>query len=278
MRSAFFNGIRVSLGALLLLFVRTPMRAQEPQIDILASQIAESLSQSKQKGVIVLDFVGTDEMDALGQRLADDFRIALAKSAHGFQVQDRSQLLELLRKNELVRANLRDEATAKWLVRQTSADTWISGTLSTGIGGLRVTVEAFRLNTSNQISKFETSLPITNDLKALIGQGEKGDAREFSSVPRAGQNGYSDPACIYCPTAQYTAEASRREFEGTVLMDITVDTEGYPKNIRVTAGLPYGLTPEAIEAVQGWRLKPSTGPDGRPAAVRMAILVIFRLP
>ena len=33
-------------------------------------------------------------------------------------------------------------------------------------------------------------------------------------------------------------------------------------------GLPFGLTEEAIETVKKWKLRPATGPDGKPAAVR----------
>ena len=122
MQSAVSNFIRVSLGLLIFLFTSPLLLADSPQIDALADKLAASLSRAKLTTVLVFDFVGPDGMDALGQKLAADFRASMAKSGQDLQVEDYSLLLGLLKKNELVLANLHNTATARWIVGQTEVD------------------------------------------------------------------------------------------------------------------------------------------------------------
>jgi TonB family protein len=280
MQLAHSNWIRVWVGVLLVLFMSSvcaPAPAQEPQIDALANQMAAALSQAKLKTVIVFDFDGPDEMGALGQKLGEDFRVALTKSGKGLQVQDRSQLLELLKKNDLVPANVRDAGTEQWLAGQTELDARISGELSKDIGGLKITVYAHcNVKSCDRFYEFNTLIPLTDDLKALI-RGRPKEYDEFASLPRSGQNGYSLVSCIYCPQAQFSAEALERKLQGTVILEITINEEGHAKDIKVKVGLPYGLTQQAVEAVKEWRFKPATSPDGKPAAVRQTLEVTFHL-
>jgi TonB family protein len=243
--------------------------AQAKQIDALADQMAASLSHAKLKTVLVFDFVGPDEMDAVGQRLAAALRASMTRSRQDVRVEDYSQLLGLLKKNELVLANLHNVATASWLVGQTEVDAWIYGTLSNGAGGLKLTVDAYPLNLSaDRYFAFDTSIPLTDDLKALIGEREKD---EFSYLPRPGQSGYSYPACIYCPQMQFPVEALKHKFSGTVVLELTVGPDGHAKDIRVKVGLPFGLTQQAVDTVKEWKLKSATGPDGKPTAVREVV-------
>ena len=268
----FFNGFRGLLAALFMLSVCPSTPAQEPQIAALADQMAASLYNANLKTVMVFDFAGPDEVDAVGQKVAADFRAALIKSGRGIQVEEHSLLLELLKKNDLAASGLYDVSVAQWLALQSGADAWISGTLSNGSGGLTVTVKAFGVKSFEQLSKLETSVPLSDDLKALIGKREED---EFATLPKSGKNGYSNPICIRCTPAQFSAEATTRKFTGTVALEATVDEEGKVKDVRITKGLPFGLTEQAIRAVQEWRFKPATGPDGKPASVRQKIQVTF---
>jgi TonB family protein len=277
MRLTLSSDFRVLLAAVFVLSMCAPTPAQEPQIDALADQMAAALSHAKLKSVMVFDFVGPDETDALGQKVAAGFRTALAKSAYGLQVEGRSRLIELLQENELVPANLHTYATEQWLVGQTDLDAWISGTLSNGIGGLKVTVDArCNLKSCDRFYEFQTSTPLTDDLKKLVGEN-KNEEDEFASLPRAEKNGYSSVSCVYCPQAQFSKEALVRKLVGTVILDLTITEDGHPKDIRVKVGLPYGLTRQAIEAIKEWRFKPATAPDGEPAAIRTTVEVTFHL-
>lgn len=268
------NRIRLLVVVLLILTVCQRIRAQETQIDTLAAQMAHSLSHSKVKIVTVFDFAGPDALDTMREKLAADFRAALVKSAHDFQVEDYSQLLEMFQKNNLPPTSVGDRETALWYLRKTGADAAILGTLSNGRGSLIITVQAYRVRDSHRIGKFDTSIALTDELNALTKKSEK---RGLPSLPTAGKNGYSAPQCMKCPNAPIPPEAGQYRFQGTVFLEITADENGYAKDITVIKAQPYGLTEQAVATVRLWRFKPAIGPDGKPAAVRVGVEVVFHL-
>jgi hypothetical protein len=127
--SRLTNWIRVLLGSVVILYACVSTFAQESALDELAGRMANSLAQAKQKSVAVFAFVGPDDAEALGQKLAGDFQMALAKWAHSFRVEDRSQLLDLLGKKSAFSASVDDAATAAWFLRDSDVDTAIVGTV-----------------------------------------------------------------------------------------------------------------------------------------------------
>src|ERR1700691_2239828 len=201
MGPGFSNWIRVSLGALFILSVGASTLAQEAALDDLAQRMADSLAQTKQKRVAVFAFVGPDDTEALGQKLAGDFQLALAKSAHSLRVEDRSQLLEILGRTSALSASVDDADTASWFLRDSDVDTEILGTVSNQSGSLRVRVQAFRVRDAQPISEFATIVPLADDLQQLVGRTA---GREFANWARGGKNGYTSPACLSCPQPQYT--------------------------------------------------------------------------
>jgi TonB family protein len=96
-------------------------------------------------------------------------------------------------------------------------------------------------------------------------------------VYNAGTGGYGFPACLYCPTAQYSDEAVKAKYQGTVELIAVITADGRATDIHVAKGVGLGLDEKAIEAVRAWRFKPALGPDGKPAAVRQTIEVTFHL-
>lgn len=96
-------------------------------------------------------------------------------------------------------------------------------------------------------------------------------------LPVAGQGGYGEPECIYCPRPQFSDEAVKLKYQGTVLLRAVITADGRAENIQVIRGLGLGLDEKAIEAVRTWRFKPALGPNGKPAAVVAIIEINFRL-
>jgi TonB family protein len=239
--------------------------AQKPQISALAQQMSDSLSRAKVKSVAVFAFVGPDEPEALGQTLADDFREDLAKSTHDFKVVDRTQLLTILGKTAALSASIDDANTATWFLRDSSVDSFVIGSLSRENGSLQIALKAFHVHGAREISNFEAPIALTDDLKALIGVGR---GREFATWPRGGENGYSSPICHRPPIPGL--------YQKFVVLEITVDEEGRTRHIRVKKALLNGMTEDAIATVKTWRFKPSVGPDGKPAAVRMIVQVTLK--
>jgi TonB family protein len=105
------------------------------------------------------------------------------------------------------------------------------------------------------------------------GPGEGGNIG--GGVYRVG-GGVSAPIPIYKIEPEYSEEARKAKFQGTVVLAIVIDETGVPRSFRVTRPLGLGLDEKAIEAVQKWRFKPAVK-DGRPVAVQASVEVNFRL-
>jgi TonB family protein len=99
-----------------------------------------------------------------------------------------------------------------------------------------------------------------------------------STVPEGGKNGYTNPKCERCPIPAYTDQAFRARIEGTVMLSAVVSKDGQAHHITVTKSLGYGLDEKTVKTVRDeWRFQPATGPDGKPAAVRIPIEVDFHI-
>jgi periplasmic protein TonB len=105
------------------------------------------------------------------------------------------------------------------------------------------------------------------------GPGEGGGAG--GGVFRVG-GGVTAPALLYKVEPEYSEEARKAKYQGTVLLYIEVDPSGRATNIRVARSLGLGLDEKAIEAVRKWKFKPGYK-DGRPVTVAATIEVNFRL-
>jgi len=106
-----------------------------------------------------------------------------------------------------------------------------------------------------------------------VGPGEGGGIG--GGVHRIG-GGVSAPTLIFKVEPEYSEEARKAKFQGTVILYVVVDEKGMPRNLKVIRPLGLGLDEKAIEAVQKWRFKPGTK-DGKPVAVAAQIEVNFRL-
>jgi periplasmic protein TonB len=108
-----------------------------------------------------------------------------------------------------------------------------------------------------------------------LGPGEGGGTG--GGAFRAGVNGVGVPVCLYCPIPQYSDEARKAKYQGTVVLQVTITTDGKAINISVVKGPGLGLEEKAIEAVKGWKFKPAVGPAGKAVATIVPIEVTFRL-
>jgi protein TonB len=95
--------------------------------------------------------------------------------------------------------------------------------------------------------------------------------------PSAGTGGYGVPECLFCPQPQFSDEAVKSKYMGTVTLVAIINADGRATNIQVVQGAGMGLDEKAIDGVKTWRFRPAVGPDGKPAAVRQTIEVTFRL-
>src|ERR1041384_1604495 len=106
-----------------------------------------------------------------------------------------------------------------------------------------------------------------------FGPGEGGGVG--GGVFRVG-GGVTAPTLLSKVEPEYSEEARKAKYQGTVLLYIEVDPSGKATNIKVQRSLGLGLDEKAIEAVKQWKFKPGYK-DGRPVTVAATIEVNFRL-
>jgi TonB family protein len=105
------------------------------------------------------------------------------------------------------------------------------------------------------------------------GPGEGGGVG--GGVFRVG-GGVSAPTLLYKVEPEYSEEARKAKYQGTVVLYVEVDPSGKAKNLRVVRSLGLGLDEKAIEAVTKWKFRPGYK-DGKPVTVAATIEVNFRL-
>lgn len=88
--------------------------------------------------------------------------------------------------------------------------------------------------------------------------------------------GVSAPTLVFKVEPEYSEEARKAKFQGTVVLSVVVDEKGLPRDLKVLRPLGLGLDEKAIEAVTKWRFRPGYK-DGKPVAVAATIEVNFRL-
>ena len=88
--------------------------------------------------------------------------------------------------------------------------------------------------------------------------------------------GVSAPRILYKVEPEYSEEARKAKWQGTVVLSVVVDDQGRPQAVRVIRPVGLGLDQKALEAVAKWRFRPGTK-DGKAVPVMATIEVSFRL-
>ncbi len=88
--------------------------------------------------------------------------------------------------------------------------------------------------------------------------------------------GVSAPTLLFKVEPEYSEEARKAKFQGTVVLSCEVTERGVCQNVKVLRALGLGLDEKAIEAVRKWKFRPGVK-DGRPVTVLAQIEVNFRL-
>jgi TonB family protein len=106
-----------------------------------------------------------------------------------------------------------------------------------------------------------------------FGPGEGGGVG--GGVYRVG-GGVTAPVLLHKVEPEYSEEARKAKYQGTVLLYIEVSPDGRATNIRVARSLGLGLDEKAMDAVKQWKFKPGYK-NGQPVTVAATIEVNFRL-
>jgi len=88
--------------------------------------------------------------------------------------------------------------------------------------------------------------------------------------------GVSSPSILTRIDPVYSEAARRAQYEGTVVLEAIVRTDGTVEIVRVVRSLGFGLDEQAIEALKAWTFRPALK-GGVPVDVAMQIQVNFNL-
>lgn len=88
--------------------------------------------------------------------------------------------------------------------------------------------------------------------------------------------GVTAPRVIYAPDPEFSEEARKAKYQGTVVLWVIVGSDGRTHDIRVQRSLGMGLDEKAVEAIRRWKFEPARK-DGTAVAVQINVEVNFRL-
>jgi TonB family protein len=88
--------------------------------------------------------------------------------------------------------------------------------------------------------------------------------------------GVSQPELVFKVDPEYSEQARKAKFQGTVVLNLVVQRDGSVRDIKIINSLGLGLDEKAIEAVKQWRFRPGQK-NGQPVDVSAIIEVTFRL-
>jgi len=88
--------------------------------------------------------------------------------------------------------------------------------------------------------------------------------------------GVSAPVLLHSVEPEFSEQARQAGFQGSVGIELIVDAQGNPQNVRITRHLGMGLDEKAVAAVRQYRFKPAMY-QGHPVAVQIIVDVDFRL-
>jgi len=88
--------------------------------------------------------------------------------------------------------------------------------------------------------------------------------------------GVSAPQLIHSVQPEFTDDARRANYQGSVSIKLIVDSQGNPQDVRLASHLGMGLDEKAIEAVRQYKFRAAMY-QGHPVSVQIVIDVDFHL-
>lgn len=95
-------------------------------------------------------------------------------------------------------------------------------------------------------------------------------------IYRLGDIGVTPPVAKFTPEPDFSEEARKAKYQGTVTLSAVIGPDGRPHNLKVVRSLGMGLDEKAMEKVKTWLFEPGKR-NGQPVAVAMTLEVDFRL-
>jgi TonB family protein len=251
-------------------------------IDSVTAIISDAIRANHYANVLVLGAEGPGtQYSQLGMSIGDAFSASLEKRAEGFQVITRDASRAFLESvmatpNSVISGELNEaiclgtRSQAYVLVKFEKIEQGkavitaylLKSTLPTP-GAVDI-----KQNKSQTGWRFETDLD-----QSMVEAGESSVNTKTGKI----LNGITLPQCVNCPTPEYTESASRNRFQGSLLLIVTVETNGKPGQIEVLKGAPYGMDKASVNTVKTWTFKPAKDQNGAAVVRRILVTVTLNL-
>ncbi len=88
--------------------------------------------------------------------------------------------------------------------------------------------------------------------------------------------GVSAPQVLHSVEPEFTDDARRANYQGSVSIKLIVDSQGNPQDVRLVSHLGMGLDEKAIEAVRQYKFRPAMY-EGHAVSVQILVEVDFHL-
>jgi TonB family protein len=271
---------RFTVGSALLfasaLGAQTPAPAIDPAISEIAASIAAPIREQHATRIIVADLRGPeDSPQPAGKWLAGQLSQSLQTNFPDLQVltpPDNSAEPSTPGKGtSAVMDSL--EADRLW-ARNLGANVVITGAFARKGEGIGISLWAvYSSDLPRLIGRARGSIQASTEFAGMLPDPI---SPSDSGAARAGVNRATAPECISCPPPSYSREALEARLQGSVILQITVTSDGRASRVMVVKGPGTGLEEQAIKAVRTWTFKPAVAPSGKPAAVIVPIVVTFR--
>ena len=268
--------------------------ADKADLDSLASHTAQRIinadrTEPKPRVLVVDFFLGSPGVSSsLGTMLAERFSDSLRDFSEKISVIDRKNFGEYLSKNWTTLEDLKNFPGCLYIGHELGATGIVLGSVyeQNNRIALMIHLSGFALPDDGK-SEFGDQddsiwLTPTQQMKDLLLQRGPDYARQPEILPeepgvaRAGVSGVGMPDCVHCPDPQYANGARLAKVQGNVLLGVVVTPEGKAGTIHVLKALPFGLTTQAIKAVQQWEFKPAQRNDGTPVSAAVPVEITFR--
>jgi protein TonB len=108
-----------------------------------------------------------------------------------------------------------------------------------------------------------------------VGAGPGGGGGYGGGLMNVG-GGVSAPQLLHSVEPEFTEDARRANYQGSVSIKLIVDSQGSPQDVRLESHLGMGLDEKALAAVRQYKFRPAMY-QGHPVSVQIVVDVDFRL-
>lgn len=96
------------------------------------------------------------------------------------------------------------------------------------------------------------------------------------NIQKVDQKRVFAPKPIYVPDPDFSEQARKAKYGGTVVLAVVVDSQGRVSRVKLLRPLGMGLDEKAMEKIATWRFDPAMR-NGQPVAVEVNVEVSFNL-